>query len=420
MYLGTTTYEGIKAILEPLGFSLPGPYSLLTRSRHGGTDLERIYAQAGRKWKVLTPMPQTILLLDDEPDNIALMERALHGKLHNVSTVSFVSPRQALAWCDRHEPDLCLIDYRMSEMNGIEFMRQIRQNPRFNGIPMVMITGMPPEELRPEALVSGAIELLNKPVNPDEMVARCRNLLLLRKSLRDQRQQASGFDEEINCALQGIAVREHEGVIERLVQFSETRDEETGGHMRRMAYLSELIAREIGAHREFCEMLLLAAPMHDIGKIGIPDRILLKRGSLTTAEREIMKTHAAIGYDVLKGSESELLGLGADIAHSHHEKFDGLGYPRGLKGESIPLAGRIVAVADVFDALVNERPYKNAWCPGDAFDLIRRERGKHFDPECVDAMLKRIGEVMDIETEFSDKPAPEGGLSPRTLNRRVS
>ena len=365
-------------------------------------------------------MPQTILLLDDEPDNIVLMEETLRRKLGEVSTVGFVSPREALDWCAGHEPDLCLIDYRMPEMSGIEFMVRVRQNPRFNGIPMVMITGMAPEDVRPAALISGATEFLNKPINPAEMVARCRNLLALRQSLCDQRQQVRKLGGEVSEAVRGIAMREQEVIIGRLVRFSEARDEETGGHMRRMAFLSELVAREIGESREFCEMLLLAAPMHDIGKVGIPDRILLKRGSLDAVEWGIMKTHAAIGYDVLKGSDSALLNMGAEIARSHHEKFDGLGYPQGLRGESIPLVGRIVAVADVFDALVNERPYKNAWAPGDAFDFMRRERCKHFDPVCVDAMLKRIGEVMDIETEFSEKPSPDGGFSSQSLRRKAS
>ncbi|MHB8347223.1 MAG: response regulator [Acidiferrobacterales bacterium] len=365
-------------------------------------------------------MPQTILLLDDEPDNIVLMEKTLQRKLRDVSTVSFASPLEALAWCSGNEPDLCLVDYRMPEMSGIEFIVRARQNPRFDGIPMVMVTGVPPDDVRSAALVSGATEFLSKPINPPEMVVRCRNLLALRRSLSDQRQQAYRAGGELSEAVRGIALREQEVIIGRLVRFSEARDEETGSHMRRMAFLSQLIAQEIGEGREFCDLLLLAAPMHDIGKVGIPDRILLKAGRLDAAEWEIMKTHAVIGYDVLKDSDSGLLKMGAEIAHSHHEKFDGLGYPHGLCGESIPLVGRIVAVADVFDALVNERPYKNAWAPGDAFDLMRRERAKHFDPACVDAMLKRIGEVMDIENEFSEKSPSKDDLESSPLRREAS
>ncbi len=390
----------------------------LAQDDRGGTDLERNPVILERK--IVMSMPQSILLLDDEADNIALMEETLQRKLRGASIISFVSPREALAWCAEHEPDLCLIDYKMPEMSGIEFMVRVRQNPRFNGIPIVMITGMSPEDVRPAALISGATEFLSKPINPSEMVARCRNLLALRHSLRDQRQQAHKLGGEVTEAVRGIALREQEIIIDRLVRFSEARDEETGGHMRRMAFLSELIAREIGESREFCDMLLLAAPMHDIGKVGIPDRILLKPGPLDTAEWEIMKTHATIGYDVLKGSDSALLKMGADIAYSHHEKYDGFGYPQGLQGEVIPLVGRIVAVADVFDALVNRRPYKNAWAPGDAFDFLRRERSKHFDPACVDAMLKRISEVMDIATAFGEADSPNGASAVSSPWREVS
>lgn len=365
-------------------------------------------------------MPQTILLLDDESDNIALMEQTLQRKMRDVLTVSFVSPREALAWCAGNEPDLCLIDYRMPEMSGIEFMARVRQNPRFYGIPIVMITGVAPEDVRPAALVGGATEFLSKPIDPAEMVARCRNLLMLRQTLRDQRRQAHRLGGEVSEAVRGIALREQEIIIGRLARFSEAHDEETGSHMRRMAFLSELIAREIGESREFCDMLLLAAPMHDIGKVGIPDRILLKPGRLDTVEWEVMKTHASIGYDVLKDSDSALLKMGAEIARSHHEKFDGQGYPQALCGESIPLVGRIVAVADVFDALVNERPYKPAWAPGDAFDFLRRERTKHFDPVCVDALLKRISEVMDIENEFREHQLPGDGSASRSLLGEVS
>ena len=347
-------------------------------------------------------MNQTILLVDDESDNIVLMEQALQRKLTAISTIGFTSPKAALAWCSANEPDLCLIDYKMPEMSGIEFMVRARQNPSFQGTPVVMITGMPPADVRQVALVSGATEFLSKPIDPADMVARCQNLLTLRQKLREQREQVGRLGGAVSEAVRGIALREQEVIIRRLVRFSEARDEETGSHMRRMAFLSQLIASEMGENREFCDMLLLAAPMHDIGKVGIPDRILLKPGRLDPAEWEIMKTHANIGYDVLKDSDSALLRMGAEIARTHHEKYDGQGYPRGLAGENIPFVGRIVAVADVFDALVNDRPYKKAWAAGDAFDLMRRERGKHFDPACVNAMLRRIGDVMDIQATFRE------------------
>ena len=201
---------------------------------------------------------------------------------------------------------------------------------------------------------------------------------------------------------QEMLVREQETIIQRLCHLSQVRDEETGSHMHRMAAISQLIASELGTGAEFCDQILLAAPMHDIGKVGIPDKILLKPGRLDAEEWEIMKSHASIGYEVLKDSDSPILKMGADIAHAHHEKFNGEGYPNRLKGENIPLVGRIVAVADVFDALVNKRHYKPAWDYGDAFSLLRRESGLHFDPSCVQALLKRIDGVMDIQQVFSE------------------
>ncbi|HEX9626286.1 MAG TPA: HD domain-containing phosphohydrolase [Acidiferrobacterales bacterium] len=344
-------------------------------------------------------MPQTVLILDDESDNIFLMEETLRRKLRDVVSVSFTSPRAALAWCDKNEPDLCLIDYKMPDMSGIEFMVRARQNPRFHGVPVVMITGVTPADVRQVALASGATEFLSKPINPPDLVARVMNLLRLRTTLRNQRRNVTSFDQDV---VAGVATAEQEKIIQRLCRFSEVRDEETGNHMRRMAFISQLIARELGYGEGFCDMILLAAPMHDIGKVGIPDRILLKPGRLDAVEWEIMKTHATIGYEVLKDSESELLRMGADIAHSHHEHFDGSGYPNRRAGEDIPIVGRIVAVADVFDALVNKRHYKEAWAAGDAFALLRREKGAHFDPECVDAMLKRIDEIMDIQTTYAE------------------
>jgi response regulator RpfG family c-di-GMP phosphodiesterase len=202
-------------------------------------------------------------------------------------------------------------------------------------------------------------------------------------------------------------VIEHEQrlILQRLTRMSGYRDEETVDHMRRMAYISQLIAQELGLDRRVCDELLLAAPMHDIGKVGIPDRVLLKPGRLDALERDVMKNHARIGYELLKDSTSGLMQLGAEIAHTHHERWDGAGYPNGASGEAIPLSGRIVAVADVFDALINARHYKKAWALGDAIELLRHERGRHFDPACVNALLRRLDEAMDIQRQYAEDPA---------------
>jgi len=358
-------------------------------------------------------MSQTILILDDEPDNVHLIEETIRRNLPDVRTVGFCSPREAAAWCEQNEPDLCLIDYKMPGMSGIEFITQLHRRVFFQGVPIIMITGQPDTELQQRALDSGATDFLSKPINVADVVVRTRNHLRLRDSLR------SGSKESTRQIIED----EQAAIIRRLTRLSGYRDEETGNHMRRMAHVSRLIAQELGLDRRFCEMLLLAAPMHDIGKVGIPDYILLKPGPLDEAERKIMQTHARIGYDLLKGGQSELLRMGAEISLTHHEKYSGEGYPNGFSGETIPLSGRVVATADVFDALLNPRHYKQAWALGDAIEFMRNECGRHFDPDCVTAFLRRIDEVMDIQKEFaedhdfvSEKPPDSSAFFPNSAS----
>jgi response regulator RpfG family c-di-GMP phosphodiesterase len=360
-------------------------------------------------------MPQTVLILDDEPDNVLLIQETLRRQLPAVVAVGFTAPQEAVAWCARHEPDLCLIDYKMPGMSGIEFIRTLRVDSRFQGVPMIMITGQPDPLLQHAALDAGATDFLSKPINVSDVLVRTRNHLKLRESLRDGRKDLGQLERDMQSAAQRLVEQEQTAIIQRLTCLSGYRDEETGNHMRRMAHISKLIAEELGLDRRFCEMLLLAAPMHDIGKVGIPDRILLKPGKLDAVEWGIMKTHTNIGHDLLKDSSSELMRLGAEIAHTHHEKYSGAGYPIGLSGENIPLSGRIVAAADVFDALVNVRHYKQAWALGDAIDFMRFERGRHFDPGCIAALLRRIDEVMDIQKRFSE-PSPGHLSAPPVLS----
>jgi len=351
-------------------------------------------------------MSQTILILDDEPDNVLLIEETIKRNLPNVRMVGFTSPQEAVAWCKANEPDLCLIDYMMPGMSGIEFMARVRRRVRFQGVPMIMITGQPSTELQQQALDSGATDFLSKPINIADVVVRTRNHLRLRESLRDGRQAKGRPECEIQDTAQQLAEQEQVVLIQRLTHLSGLRGDETGCHLRRMAHIAQLIAQEFGLNARFCDMLLLAAPMHDIGKVGIPDRILLKPGKLDPVERGIMQTHARIGHDLLKDSHSELLRMGAEIALTHHEQYSGEGYPNGLSGEAIPLTGRIVATADVFDALVNARHYKKALALGDALEFMRNERGRHFDPACVTVLLRRIDEVTDIQKQFAEDDIP--------------
>lgn len=346
-----------------------------------------------------------VLLLDDEPHNLVLLEALLRsmGGPAGFEFVSFTSPLDAIGWCEGHEPDLCLVDYRMPGMTGIDFLRRARALPGYAAVPFVMITGAAEKAVRREALSHGAIDFITKPFDVDELRLRLRNLIGLRCAWMSPQSRIDQIEGQVTSLSQESADREHEMIIHKLARLSCSRDEETGNHMRRVAHIARLVARACGHDASFCDMLFLAAPMHDVGKVGIPDRILLKHGKLDAAEWEVMKTHSQIGYELLRDSQSPLLRLGAEIAYAHHEKYDGSGYPRGLAGEAIPPAGRLVAVADTLDALLSVRPYKQAWRAEDAFAYLSRERGRHFDPLCVDIILKHADEVLEIERRYADE-----------------
>lgn len=342
-----------------------------------------------------------IMIVDDNITNLTLF-RHLLKKTDDVETICFSEPLKALEWCENNEPDLVLLDYMMPDMDGLEFIVQFKTIFTHQIIPIVMVTADTESGVRNKALDLGAYDFLNKPVDKIELLARVRNLLALRDSQRALSQRAAWLAVEVKKATEEIRAREHEMVL-RLSKAAEHRDPETGSHLIRMANYSQLIARELGLPVEEQELILEAAPMHDIGKVATPDAILLKPGKLDDTEFFIMKQHATKGYDVLCGSECLLLSTAAVIALTHHEKFDGSGYPTGLKGRDIPLYGRIIAVADVFDALTSPRPYKRAWTLDDACSFLRDNSGSHFDPQCVDAFFNAWEDVLKIYTIHQDQ-----------------
>lgn len=346
-------------------------------------------------------MEMKVLVIDDSQINVTLLCRLLE-KLENCSSLSFLVPESALSWCEEQIPDVVLVDYMMPEMNGIEFIRRFRQLNGCKDIPILMITANDEVALRYEALEVGANDFLIKPVDKIEFLARTKNMLALRRNQRYLENRASWLNEEVKKATLAIRAREQETIL-RLCKAADSRDPETGAHIVRMANYSCLIARNLQLSEAMQQMILEAAPMHDIGKVGIPDHILLKPGRLSVDEFSIMKTHASLGHQILAGSASETLQMGAEIALSHHEKFDGSGYPQGLRGTDIPLSARIVAVADVFDALTSERPYKRAWEIERAVELLKEGSGKHFDPQCVDAFLADFSQVLAIKERYREE-----------------
>jgi len=339
-----------------------------------------------------------IVIIDDAQMNVTLL-RHLVRELSGCESVCFTDPVAALEWCLANEPDLVLVDYMMPILSGTELVKRFRAcHP---DVPVLMITANHETAVRHDALKIGVTDFLTKPIDNIEFLARAKNMLALRSSHKKLANHAAWLADEVRKATETIVAQERETIF-CLSIAAEYRDPETGAHIFRMAHYSRHIARCMGLSVAQQDLLLAAAPMHDIGKVGTPDKILLKPGKLTEAEFVIMKQHAVIGFQILSSGNSSLMQAAAEIAHTHHEKFDGSGYPRALVGEAIPLFGRIVAVADVFDALTSERPYKKAWSIEQALALLHEGKGKHFDPACVDAFLCEWDEVLKIKQRFVD------------------
>lgn len=345
-------------------------------------------------------MTYTVLIVDDAEINLILFE-ALVKRIGGCQPVKHANAQQGLAWAQNNEFDLVIVDYMMPDLNGVDFIKQLRASQGKAEIPVLMITANDQKQVRYQALEAGATDFLTKPVDKIEFTARVNNMLHLGASRKALADRAQWLAEEVRKATIEIVQRERETVV-RLSKAAEYRDPETGAHILRMAHYSELIGKSLGLPQADCELLLQAAPMHDIGKVGIADHILLKPGRLTPDEFEVMKQHATFGYDILQGSASRVLQAGAEIARAHHEKYDGSGYPMGLAGDAIPIFSRIVAVADVFDALTSERPYKKAWSLERAAEHLKASSGSHFDPRCVDALFANWPRVLEIRQQFCD------------------
>jgi putative two-component system response regulator len=339
-----------------------------------------------------------ILSIDDNKTNLLIIES--YAKILNLEIESFLNPKEALEASFENEYDLVIVDYMMPEINGLEFIQSFRQNNQ--NTPIIMLTAVGDDmELQIKALEYGANDFLSKPINAPAFKARIINMLKLRKSQLLLQDKALLLQDEVNSATIRLKESEHE-TLQMLGKSAEYKDPETNAHTQRVAYYCKLLARAYGLDENLQDIIFYASPFHDLGKIGIPDKILLKPGKLDDDEFSIMKNHAKIGYEILKGSKSKYLKAGGVIAYNHHEKYDGTGYPNGLKGENIPIFGRITAIADVFDALTSSRPYKKAWSLEEAFDFLIREKEVHFDPKLVDLFLENKNKVIDIHNKFKE------------------
>lgn len=341
-----------------------------------------------------------IVIVDDNAVNLMLMA-ALARAATGLEPMRFDDPVAGLAWCRQHGADLIVVDFMMPHMDGHQFIEAVRATPHLADVPVVMVTATGQSAVRRKALEIGATDFLTKPVDSTEIKLRLRNLLQLRQAQNLLRDRAAHLANEVRAATEEIVLRERD-LIMRLSRAAEFRDPDTGGHIQRMAHYAASIARHLGQSEDYAQALLTAAPMHDVGKLGTPDHILLKKGRLEGEELAEMQRHAEIGGRILADTDSPLLRLACEIAETHHEKFDGSGYPRGLKGEEIPLGGRIVAVADVFDALNSTRPYKKAWSVDESRAYIEQHSGRHFDPRCVEAFVAGWDDVLTIRARFPD------------------
>ncbi len=369
-----------------------------------------------------TPKLAKIMIVDDEPINIMVVKRYLELEgYENYATTT--DSTKALEEMTLEKPDIILLDIMMPKVDGLEILEGIRNDALLKHIPVIILTGSTDQPTKQKALELGATDFLAKPVDPSDLIPRVRNALLT-KAHQDQIQaHAQTLEEEVRLRTEELA-QSRLDVIYSLGRAAEFRDNETGQHVIRVGRYVGIIARGLDLDEAMVELLEHASPLHDVGKIGIPDSILLKPGKLSPEEFETMQkhcqlgrkvfrnltdseqrqylAHAELGAQIIGNTGSELLDMAASIASSHHEKWDGSGYPLALAGEDIPLEGRITAIADVFDALSSKRPYKPAFPRDKCFAILEEGRGTHFDPRILDVFFSYSKEITKVQIAFAD------------------
>lgn len=319
-----------------------------------------------------------VLVVDDEPTNLKVMQTVLADDCR----LSFAKSGQvALEVVHKYPPNLILLDVMMPGMSGIEVCRALKADAKTQHIPVIFVTALNEDDDEYNGFSVGAVDYITKPITPALVRARVRTHLSLVQA------------EQLKKA--------HVDLVQRLGAAAEYKDTDTGEHIIRMSLYSKRLALAYGINEEYAELIRQAAPMHDIGKIGIPDAILLKPGRLSEEEFELMREHTTIGAKILEDSDSPLIQLARVLAIEHHEKWNGTGYPNGLRGDAISIEARIVAIADVFDALTSKRPYKEAWSADEAFALIEEQSGVHFDPELAGLFLSLKDEILEIKKNYS-------------------
>lgn len=341
-----------------------------------------------------------ILIVDDEFINLDVLKEILEMEGYFNITLT-QSPIEAIELFETQEFDLLLLDVLMPELDGFQVLEKIRLKKEEKNIPILILTALNDHATKLRALENGANDFLGKPFDSAEALVRIKNLLKVRFSQKQLQENNMLLDQKVQERTQELNVTLLE-ITRRLGRAAEYRDNETGLHIIRMSLYARTLAEHIGFKSSELELLENAAPMHDIGKIGIPDSILLKPGRLSDEEMTIMKTHTTIGAKILGNHPSELLKSASSIAMTHHERWDGLGYPNGLAKKDIPLIGRLTSVADIFDALTSKRPYKDPWSVDDAIDFILKNREKIFEPDLANAFVEILPKVIQIKEKYSE------------------
>ena len=355
-----------------------------------------------------------IMAVDDEVKNLALLEAILSPLGYEVETAQ--SGKEALAKVEASPPDMILLDIMMPDMTGYEVCKRLKAEESTQIIPVVMITALVDKESKVKGIEAGADDFLTKPVNKIELTARVKNLLKVKeyndsikgwsRMLQDKVVEQTALLKESFEQLQGAHTKLEKAHLDTLIRLSvvaEYKDEDTANHIHRMSAYARIVAENMRLSEDQVRLIIHASPMHDVGKIGIPDHILLKPGELTPEEWSIMKSHTLIGDRILTDADDDFTKAGQVIALSHHEKWDGSGYPKGLKGEDIPLLGRITAISDVFDALTSKRPYKASMSNEKAFGIIEKSVGNHFDPGVGEAFFQGIDKILFNQKQRRDK-----------------
>ncbi len=334
----------------------------------------------------------TILVADDSPQNIELLSRVL-GQEYRIKVATSGEKALKIAYSDE-PPDLILLDIMMPDLSGLQVCQRIKANPDRRRIPIIFVTAMTTVEDESLGLAMGAVDYISKPISPALVQARVRTHLALYDQSRELERMVAQRTAEL------VATRQQ--IIRRLGRAAEYKDNETGNHVVRMSHIARLVAQQAGLGPEAVQLVFQSAAMHDLGKIGVPDRILLKPGPLTEDEWAVMRQHAQIGADIIGRHDNELLATARAIALTHHEKWDGTGYPQGLKGEQIPLYGRIVAIADVFDALMSRRPHRAPLPTAESLAIMGEQKGKHFDPVLLECFFQQQFEILKVMELYSD------------------